>query len=333
MLFKWARGFGLRVVLGYQILLIAALCLIATPPAHAQYPDRTITMVVNYAAGGATDIFARLLAEELTKRLGQSVIVKNMGGAGGGLGALEVIRSPADGYTLLFSTNILNVERGLKLKPRFEVSKDFVPITLLASTNISLLARKDAPFSTIQEFIAYGQANKGKLNYGSSGVGATGQILAAYLSALTDTDLVHIPFTGNAPALNALMGGQIDLLWNDVGASVPYVEEGKVKMIALAGAAGSAVAPNVPTVAASGFPQFDYDFQLGVFAPAGTPPDIVAKLHREIVASVRGSRMESTLKARGYQIIGNTPAEYLALMNKETETWATAIERAKIERQ
>lgn len=312
--------------------VIATAVMISARSAQA-YPERTIQLIVNYAAGGATDIFARLLAEELSKRFGQAVVVKNVVGGGGGIGALEAIRSTPDGYTLMFSTNILAVESGLKKAPRFDVAKDLVPITQVAATNIVLLARADLPFGNLKEFAAYVKANPGKLNFGSSGFGSTGHILGAYLSTLTGGGLVHVPFTGNAPALNAMMGGQIELLWNDVGAAVPYVESGKVKMIALSSKRGSAVAPTISTLAQEGYPEFDLDFQLGVFAPAGTPPDIVKKLNAEIVAALRASKIESTLKSRGYALIGNTPEEYTVQMRDEVKKWAIAIERAGIERQ
>lgn len=322
----------LRYLAALACLVVGALPL-STRPAQATYPERSIQLLVNYAAGGATDIFARLLADELSKRLNQPIVVKNVGGGGGGIGALEVIRSTPDGYSLLFSTNILAVERGLKKTPRFDVEKDFVPISLLAATNIVLLARADLPFNNLKEFAAYVKANPGKLNYGSSGFGATGHILGAYLSTLTGGQLVHVPFTGNAPALNAMMGGQIDLLWNDVGAAVPYVQGGKVKMIALSSKRGSPMAPNISTLAQEGFPEFDLDFQLGVFAPSGTPNEIVNKLNQEINASLRAEKIDSTLKGRGYTVLGTTPQEYAAQMKEEVRKWSTAIERAGIERQ
>lgn len=312
---------------------IALTLLVTAHSALAAYPDRPIQLLVNYAAGGATDIFARLVGEELSKRINQPVVVKNVGGGGGGIGALEVIRSTPDGYSLMFSTNILAVEQGLKKIPRFDPVKDLIPVSLVAATNIVLLARTDVPFNNLKQLAAYAKANPGKLNYGSSGFGSTGHILAAYLSTLTGGQFVHVPFTGNAPALNAVMAGQIELLWNDVGAAVPFVEGGKVKMITLSSKRGSALAPNVSTLAQEGFPEFDLDFQLGVFAPAGTPPDIVSFLNKEINAALRSEKVESTLKSRGYAVLGSTPEEYAAQMKEEVQKWSTAIERAGIERQ
>ena len=320
-----------RSLRGLFVLFTIGFIVFAVGNARAEYPERVIRMVVNYAPGGATDVLARLIAERLALRLGKPIVVANVVGGGGGIGALEVARAAPDGHTLLFSTNILAVENGLRKVPRYDVSRDFAPISMVAATNIGMLVNKNLPVNTIGEFLAYAKANPGKLNYASSGVGSTGHILAAYLAELIGSEMVHIPYTGNAPALVALTGGQVQILWNDVGAAMPYVKSGNVKMLALSSRKPSVVAPpGLPTIAASGFPEFDLDFQLGILAPAGTQSDIVQRLNKEIVATLNESSFKQTLIDRGYTIIGNSASEYAVVMADEKAKWKLAIERARV---
>ena len=311
--------------------LVAGLLLSALAGAHAQgdYPNRQITVVVPLSPGGTADILARIAAEQL-RSLGQTVVVENRaGGAGGMVGTESVYKSAPDGYTLLVAPqltySIMNV---FNPAVTFDVSK-FEPVSILADYPAILLARADLPVNSVPELIAYLKANPGKLNYGSQGNGQIGHLAMEQLKHMTGTDLVHVPFRGSAPAITALTGGQIDLLFDLLPATKALIEAGKIKLIAVAGNERLKPFPNAPTVAET-LAGFEADTWMGVSAPPGTPKEISRKVSDTIGRAFRTPAVSGRISAMDIDPRGTTPEQMAAMIKASADRWIPVIRAAKI---
>jgi tripartite-type tricarboxylate transporter receptor subunit TctC len=317
-------------------IAVAALATItlvaAAAPAAAQsdFPNRAITMVVPLPAGGTADILARIAAEQLGRVLGQTVVVENRpGGAGGLVGTEQVFRANPDGYTILCAPQLtFSVAPVLNPKITFDPGT-MEPVSVLALYPAVILVRPDLPVNSMAELIAYAKANPGKLTYGSQGRGQIGHLAAEQLMHVTKTELLHVPFRGSAPAITALLAGQIDVLPDILPATKPHIDAGKMKLIAVASAERLKAYPNVPTIAET-LPGFEADTWMGVVAPPGTPKEIVKKLSDAIRESFQQPDINARIAALMVEPLGTTQDGMRDLIRRSAERWTPVIKAANI---
>lgn len=313
--------------------LLAALAVLAafsSGTAAQTYPQRQIQFVVPTSAGGGTDTMARVMAQKLTEAWGQNVIVDNRPGASGAIGVGLVAKAPPDGHTLLIASAGHVVFTPSLVKVTFDPLRDFAPVTMLTSGPLIVVVHPTVPANSIPQLIALAKAQPGKLNYGSSGTGTSTHIGAELFKSVTQTDLVHIPFKGQAPATTALLGGQIDLSFNTPPPTLPHVRAGRIRALAVTSLKRSSIAPELPTVAESGVPDFEVSVWYGMLAPAGTPPEVVTRLNQEIVRIIRLPEVQQRFAHDGVEPVGNTPVQFAAYFKSELAKWASVILRAKI---
>lgn len=312
-------------------LCVAVLCGLAPmSPANAEYPERNITVIVPFAAGGATDVIARTIAADVSTRLGKSMVIENRAGGSTVLGTQSVVRAAPDGYTLLFHSGALAIDLSFKKNLSYDVRKDLIPITKAAWGPFAVLVHKDVPVKTLAELVTYAKEHPEKLNLGSAGIGTMGHLAAEYLAARTNVKLTHVPFRGSGPALTAIMGGQLEVLLDPPFTALPAIESGNTRALAVTGEKRSPLLPNVPIVAELGYQGFAAGHWGGFFAPAGTPDAIIQRLNKEFVASLQNPRVREVLRGQGLEIIGNTPAEFRKEIDQEIELWAKVIRDAGI---
>jgi tripartite-type tricarboxylate transporter receptor subunit TctC len=312
--------------------LISALVIACgfTAPASAQYPDKPVRIVVPVAAGGGVDVMARLLAQKLSERWGQQFVVENRAGAAGIIGSKAVISSPPDGYTLLYTPSSLSLAVAVNKTPPYDVAKDFSPIINVAISPYALVVHSSVPAKTLKEFIEYAKANPGKLSYSSAGVGSASHLAAELLKNMTGIDMIHVPNKGMNPALVDLMGGQVQAMF----ASVPGLlseKSDRMRPIAMAEKARSALMPELPTIDESGLPGFEVANWAGLLGPAGMDRQVVAKLHDEIVKILDTPDMKARIKTLGYDMIVSTSAQFGAQLVRDVERWSEVVKRANIQ--
>jgi len=314
---------GLRVL----SMLVAGLGLLSGASAGAQtYPSRAITMIVPFPAGGTTDILGRFVGQALSAAWGQPVVIENRGGAGGNIGAAAVAKAAPDGYTLLVGTvGTHAINASLYSKMPYDTLKDFVAVTEIASVPNMLVVTPSLPVNSVAELIAYAKANPGKLNMASSGNGTSIHLSGELFKVLTGVDMVHVPYKGSAPALNDLMGGQVQLMFDNMPSALPQVKGGTLKALAVTTATRSPAMPDLPTIAEAGVPGFEASSWFGIFAPAGTPKEIVAKLQAEIARILKTPEMTERLAQQGAVAVGNTSAEFTAYVQSELTKWAGVV--------
>jgi tripartite-type tricarboxylate transporter receptor subunit TctC len=282
-----------------RLLLLCALCLPALGHAQA-WPARPITLVVPFPAGGPSDVLARRYAQSMGTALSGSMVVENIGGAGGTIGTAKVARAPADGYTLAFGTiGTHAANMALYRNPGYDPQKDFEPVALLGTAPLVLVARQALPAKTFREFVDYAKTNTGKLSYGSAGAGSISHMGCLLLMAEMGTDIVHVPYKGVAPAMNDLLGGQIDFLCDQTTTVLPQLKGGRIKALAVLTREPSSVLPEVPTAAANGYPNLNARAWNGLFAPKGTPPEIVGKLSGAVAKSLADPEFRKALEDLG----------------------------------
>jgi len=297
---------------------------------HTQdYPTRPITMVVPFAAGGPTDVLARVVADRMSQLLGQQVVVENVGGAGGMTGVQRVAQAPPDGYTIALGTVGTHAQnQTLYKRPLYNAATDFTPVALLAQVPLVLIARKDLPANNLQEFIAYLKANQDKISYGSAGAGSATHLGCALLNAAIGVTVQHVPYRGTGPAMQDLAAGRIDYLCEIVTTALPQIQGGTVKPIAMLSLQRSPVLPSLPTANESGLSNFEAYTWNALFLPKGAPDAIVKKLHDVAVETMKTPAVKDRLEALGAIIVPEdkmTP-EYLdKFVKSEIEKWAAPI--------
>src|SRR6266699_4256213 len=297
---------------------VAALGLIAVPAA-AQYPARPIRIIVTYPPGGGADVMARVVAQPLSKTLGQPVVVDNRPGAEGAIGAEFVAKSVPDGYTILLAGNYM-LGAMLRKNPPYDVITDFAPITLLGKIAFFLVVHPSVPAKTLSELIDYARANPGRLNYAT---GSVNEILAfAQLKSLANVDMVQVPYKGGAPAMPDLLSARVQLMFNTGSTVVPLVKEGRLRALATLLPARSSLLPNVPTIAEAGMPQLSVVVWAGLFAPAKTPKDIVERLSREVNVILQRPEIRGQFEKQGLEPGGSTPGELAAFLKQQLIDWA-----------
>ena len=308
------------------------LCLAAVPAAaQGSWPTKPVRIVVPFAAGGTTDLLARAVAPELSRAFGQQFIVDNRAGAGGNVGAEIVARSPPDGYTLLMGTvGTHGINRALYDKRPYDPIKDFAPITLVAGVpNVMVMQTEKARamgISTVADFVKYAKAHPGKLNMASSGNGRSIHLSGELFKSMSGTYMVHFPYRGSGPALLDMVGGTMDVMFDNLPSSMPQIKAGKLKALAVTSAQRSAALPDVPTIEqAAGLKGFDASSWFGLLAPAGTPPDIVNRIQQEVARSLGTPAIKEKMLAQGAIPSGNTPAEFARLIDSEHRKWARVV--------
>ena len=306
----------------------------ATLPAVARlasaqaYPTRPVRIIVGYPAGGGTDIVARLIAHWLSERLGQFVI-ENRPGAASNIGTEVVVRAPADGYTLLMFGAPAAINATLYEKLNFNFIRDIAPIASIMRVPNVMEINPSVPARTVPEFIAYAKANPGKISMASAGNGSTPHVAGELFKMMTGVNMIHIPYRGGAPALTDLLGGQVQVYFDTMTASIEYIKTGKVRLLALTSAVRSELLPDIPTVA-DFVPGYEASQWYGVGAPRNTPGEVVAKLNQEINAALADRTMKARLADLGGTVLGGTPAEFGKLIADETEKWSKVIKFANI---
>jgi tripartite-type tricarboxylate transporter receptor subunit TctC len=309
--------------------LLAALALAAAAPftAGAQaYPAKPITVIVPFAAGGTTDILARVIGQALNKELGQSVIVDNRAGAGGNIGAQLAAKAAPDGYTLFMGTvGTHAINQSLYKKMPFDPVKDFAPLTRVAMVPNLLVAHPSKPYKTVKELIAYAKANPGKVNFGSSGSGSSIHLSGELFNALAKVDMVHVPYKGSAPAVSDLIGGQIDIMFDNMPSAIQHVRAGKLRPLAVTTAKRAPELPEVPTIAEAGVPGYEATSWFGMFAPAGTPAPVVARLHGALVKVLADPEVKKKLAEQGAEPYSEKPEQFAEFIRKETAKWSKVV--------
>src|SRR5580704_17143095 len=305
------------------------LCALLISPASADYPDKVVRIIVPVAAGGGVDVMARLLAQRLSERLGQQFIVENRAGAAGVIGIKSVIRSPDDGYTLLYTPSSLSLTVAVSKTAPYDVAKDLTPIVNVAISPYALAVNSTVPAKTVGEFIAYAKANPGKLSYSSAGIGSASHLAAELFKSMAGIEMVHVPNKGMSPALVDVMGGHVEALFSSEPA-LPTEKSDNVRPIAMAEKKRSELMPDLPTISEAALPGFEVANWAGLFAPAGLDPAIVKKLHAEVIAILATPDMIERIKTLGYDVLASPPDEFGAQIKNDVVRWSEVVKKADI---
>jgi tripartite-type tricarboxylate transporter receptor subunit TctC len=315
-------------------IAIAAVLSLATVStvAHSQaYPSKPIRFIVPFAPGGSTDLLARFLAQQLAAPLGQTVVVDNRAGAGGVVGAEMAARAPADGYTIVLgSAGPLTINPNIRDKTPYDTLRDFTPITLATVSPFTLVVHPTSPAKNVKELIALAKAKPGELNFGSAGNGSVGHFSTEQFMTLTGVKLVHVPYKGAGPAVTDLLGGRLNLMFENLPTIIPHVRSGKLRMLGVGTKQRSALAPEFPTIADEGVPGYDSATVFGVLAPAKTVPAVIARLNAEMVKILKSAEGKASLAARGLEAMGSTPEEYGAQIKDEFTRYGRIAKAAGI---
>jgi tripartite-type tricarboxylate transporter receptor subunit TctC len=312
------------------VLMIAAG---ASPALHnsavfAQaFPAKSVRVIVPFAAGGTTDIVTRILAQRLTESWGQQLIVDNRPGAGGNIGSELVAKSPADGYTILMATVATHgINASLYRKIPYDPIKDFMPITLVASTPSVLMLNPAVPANSVKELIALAKARPGQLNFGSPGNGSSHHLAGELFDSMAGVKMTHVPYKGTAAALIDVMAGQIQLTFDTLPSAMPYVKGGKLKAIAVTSAKRTRSLSDLPTVSEAGVPGYEVTSWYGALAPAGTPPDVVKTLNADFVRTIRIPEVSEKMIEAGADPVANTPEQFAGFIRSELKKWAKVVQ-------
>ena len=307
-----------------RLALALAACLVPALASAEPWPVKPVKIVVPFAAGGTTDVVARLLGQKLTEAWGQSVIVENRLGAGGNIGAEAVAKSPADGYTLLLTSGAIVTAPLMYKAIAFDAARDLVPITNVASGPQVIAVANTFPAKDLKELIAYAKANPKRVNFGSAGVGSQTHLAAENFAHSSGVELTHVPYKGESAATTDLMGGQIQLATLNLGAAMSLVKEGKVRALAVTSRERNPQLPDVPA-AAEVLPGFENAGWFGLLAPAGTPREVIDRIQHDCAKIVLSDDFRAKLAQQGMAPVGNTPAEFAAAIHEESVRWARVI--------
>jgi len=310
------------------VLIIAAL--LSTTAAAQSWPQKPVRFIVPFAPGGATDIAARMLGEKLTQIWGQSVVIENRAGAGGALGASEAARAAPDGYTLFFpSGSVMTANQFVYAKLNYDPERDFVPVTNVVTGPQVLVVPANSPHKTVKELIDFARANPGKLTFGHAGIGTQTHLAAENFLYQAKGDAVSVPYKGEAPALAALVGGEISFVLTNMAAAIPQIQGGRIRALGVTSVSEAPQLPGVPPIAKT-LPGFENAGWFGIVAPAGTPKAIVDKVYEDTRRSLEATELKARLYAQGLTPVANTPAEFGKAMKTESELWARVVRERKI---
>jgi tripartite-type tricarboxylate transporter receptor subunit TctC len=305
--------------------LILLLALVAFP-VNAQYPNKPLRLIVPFAPGGSTDIFARLIGERAALTLGQPVVVENKPGAAGNIGANEVAKAAPDGYTLLMATTgVMAINNALYKNMTYDAAKDLEPVVYVASITNVLIVPPDFPAKNVAELIAMAKKEPGKLAFASSGAGASTHMSAELFKSMTGTDILHVPYKGSGPAMPDLMSGRVHMMFENAPGAVPHIKAGKLRALAQTGLKRSPALPDVPTVAESGVPGYESLSWSGIAVPAGTPRAVVERLNKDLNSVLSTAEMRQKLAEQGAEMIGGPPETFAQHIRAEREKWSRLI--------
>jgi tripartite-type tricarboxylate transporter receptor subunit TctC len=316
---------------GFSMRLFLLALFVALSNAYAQgFPNKPVRIIVPFPPGGGTDVVARTVAPKMQEILGQPVVVENRAGAGGNVGTDFVAKSPADGYTLLVASAATAINNTLAKNPGWELTKDFAPVVLLVLNQSLLAAHPSVPASDVRELIALAKAKPGQLTFASYGNGSSAHLIGELFKMMAGVDLLHIPYKGAAPAVNDLLGGQVNILFVDVAAILPHVKAGKVKALGIGSARRFTGLPGVPTIAEAGVPGFEGGGFLGLVAPAGTPREAIVALNSAAVKSLATPEVNDRLSALASPPVGEAPEYFGKFLRGEIDKWARVIRAGNI---
>jgi tripartite-type tricarboxylate transporter receptor subunit TctC len=314
----------LRALGGGALFALFAVCALGQG-----YPNRTLRLVVPFPAGGTTDILARAAAQKLTESLGQSVVVDNRPGAAGNIGSDIVAKSVPDGYTLLMGTvGTHAINPSLYAKMPYDHVKDFMPVVLVAAVPNVLVVNPSLPVKSVSDLIKLAKAKPGEINFASSGSGTSIHLSGELFKTMAHVDMTHVPYKGSAPALTDLIGGQVQIMFDNLPSSLAQIKAGKLRAIAVTSQKRAPALPDVPTIAESGLPGFEATSWFGVLAPAGTPFPVVARINSEINKWLQTPEAREQLLAQGAAAAGGTPESFAAHIRAETDKWAKVVKES-----
>ena len=313
-----------------SMLLTLALLPLDAARAQPVWPTRAVKVIVPFAAGSFTDVAARAIAAELTQQLGQPVIVENRGGAGGTLGADAVAKAAPDGHTLLLTDNSFVISPGLYAKLPYDPRKDLVPVSLVAEGPAIMIARSDLPATTLKGVVDLAKAKPKGLSFGSGGQGSSAHLATEMFLNMAGIEMLHVPFKGVAAAISEVVAKRLDITIGSIGSAGPQVQGGLVRGIAVTGKQRSAMLPEVPTFAESGYPDYNMVYWFGVLAPAATPPAVLSRLYEELVRATAKPRIQEIFSAQGVRALTNTPADYSRQIGEEMKMWQGVIAKAGV---
>jgi tripartite-type tricarboxylate transporter receptor subunit TctC len=319
-----------RSAIAVIALAASGQCIGQQAPANATYPTKAVRMIVPFAPGGGTDIVARLVAQELNSTWGQAVVVDNRGGGGGTIGMQMAARSTPDGYTMVMVSLGLTYVPALYPDLTFDPRKDFAPISRIASQPFVYVVTPTLGVTSIKDLVAMAKAKPGELRYGSGGAGGASHLGTELLKVMTGTNMVHVPYKGTAPALTAMLAGEIHFQLIGIATALPQIKSGKMRGIAVSGTKRSAVAPDVPTVAESGLAGYDFDVWYGMLFPAGTSRAVVTKTNADIAAALKVAAVVQRFASLGLEPAPNSPAEFSKLIETEVAKWRKVVKAANI---
>jgi tripartite-type tricarboxylate transporter receptor subunit TctC len=317
----------LRVVAGVAGVTLAAL--LPAPHASAQgYPVKPVRMIVPLAPGGSVDTLARVLAQKMSESMGQQVFVDNRGGASGNIGTELVVRSPADGYTIMTVSMTLVVNPFLFPKLPFDVTRDLAPVSLIGAVPMVLTVHPSVPAKSVGELVALAKKHPGRLNYASAGRGTNSHLSMELFKNLTGTNIVSVPYRGGGPGQIALLAGEVDAGFNNIVAAVPHMKAGKVRGLGITGTQRSSVLPALPTVAEAGVPGYTFTTWYGLLVPAGTPAAIINVLNSHAAKAVRAPDLAERFAHEGAEIIASSPAQFASHIKAELARWAKVVKES-----
>lgn len=325
-----ARSRSLARIALFSGLVIGALCVSAMSAAQTTntYPNQAIRMVVPYPPGGPTDITARVVAAEMSKTIGQSVVIDNRPGASGMIGSEMVTKATPDGYTLLANASIHVINPSVYPDMRFDAIKDFTPITQLAQVPLVLVVPANSPIKSVKDLVEYAKANPGKVNFGSAGSASAQHLAGESFKIAAGIQMQHIPYKGSAPALTDLAGGQLQLMFDSMPSATPMINSGKLRAIAVTTTVRAKARPDLPTIAESGFPGFDISTWYAYWAPKGTPVDIIEKLAASAAQALKNPEVIAKYEAMGAEPVGSTPAQFAAYVESEAKKWNDIVKKS-----
>jgi tripartite-type tricarboxylate transporter receptor subunit TctC len=313
-------------------VLLTSLVALALPAAQAlaqkSYPNKAIRMIVPFAPGGSNDIMGRLVAAKLTESMGQQVVVDNRPGASGIVGTDLAAKAAPDGYTVLVMSLTFTVNPSIRSKLPYDTEKDLVPVTLIASAPLILVVHPSLPVKSVKEFIAYAKANPGKLNFGSGGPGSTPHLAGEMLKTMAGLEMTHVPYKGGGPALADLVGGQIQLMLENIPSTLPFVKSGRLRVLAVTSKKRSPTVPDVPTLDEAALKGYELTGWNGLFVPHGTPRAIVNQLHAETVKALAAPDVKERLAAMSAELGGESPEKFAVFIKAEIRKWAKIAKEA-----
>ena len=311
-------------------LALAGSCYVGSSRAD-DYPSRPVRLIVPYAPGGGADTVARLVARRVSDTISQTVVIENRGGAGSIIGTDMVAKAEPDGYTLLLGqSGPISINPAVYKDLRYDPLKDFAPITMTTAYPYILAVNAKLPVKSLQDFVALAKSKPGELNYGTTGIGAANHLVTELFSSKAGLKMTHIPYRGTALAVADLIGGQVSMVFSDPVSVLPHLQAGTLRGLAVTSAQRSPVAPELPTIAESGYPGFEALAWHGILAPAKTPPNVINKLHGEIVKALQHPETKDVLVKQAMQPVGNTPAEFAAFIKQDIAIWKAVATEADV---